>query len=202
MNQRLSVEILAMFLVAGCGGIAPTDNQTNFANTSQQLRNHHADSKDDVREDRDDSDEQSGEDSAETGNRQPARLTYEMHTTDSHDPGTPPTWKTRFKVDNTITLFFATDVHGRFSGHHKLTAFVYAPGNSLYQRFDVSFAAGVPAGQSEQSAERTRGGYRVWLQMPVAGTWIQQYQLTGKWSASSYVDGSPSPNAGVEFILE
>jgi hypothetical protein len=78
---------------------------------------------------------------------------------------------------------------------------VNLPGGSAYQRFDVNFATDVTAGAAEQQTEKTSTGCRVWVSMPVAGTTIQQYNLTGPWSASFYLDGSGAANASAGFSL-
>ena len=45
------------------------------------------------------------------------------------------------------------------------------------------------------------GGYRVWTSMQVAGTIIQQYSLTGPWSAQVTLDNATTPAASAAFTL-
>ena len=52
-------------------------------------------------------------------------------------------------------------------------------------------------------AEKTSSGsYRVWVQLPVAGTLIEQYGLKGPWAAETYVDGASVANAQAGFTLQ
>jgi hypothetical protein len=119
---------------------------------------------------------------------------YALQTTDARFEGIAPTWKSDFAIYSTYEVMFATEITGSLSGHHTQTVFVSMPGGGAYQRFDVSFATDVAAGLDEQQAEKTETGWRVWISMPVAGTMIEQYSLTGPWTAEVYVDGAAKAN--------
>ena len=126
-------------------------------------------------------------------------VTYALNTTDAY--GTAPTFSSSFVINQTYDLFFAVDVNGALAGHHSASVFVNLPGGSAYQRLDVAFATDVAAGAGEQQAEKTATGYRVWVSMPVAGTVIEQYQLTGPWTASAFIDAGSTAAASASFSL-
>jgi hypothetical protein len=99
------------------------------------------------------------------------------------------TFATSFSINDTNTLFFAFDMPSTKSGSHVARFEIYMPSGSPYQVFDVAFAAGTAPAAGETSADVISGGYRVWASMPVAGTMIQQMNLSGTWSAKIFLDG-------------
>jgi len=128
----------------------------------------------------------------------PAPVVCEIKTTDIKEN---PVWKTSFVVSTTRTVYMAVDFASS-RGHRQLTVFVNMPGNMPYQRFDVSFAVGVTPASGEQVAVQvSKGVYRVWVSMPVAGTMIERYNLRGVWDASAHLDGAASPNSSIAFTL-
>ncbi len=130
----------------------------------------------------------------------PTTQTYALRTTDAK--AASPTWKTSFNIANTYDVYLASDV-GTATGHHRDTVIVKMPGGSDYQRFDITYAAGVSATAGEQIAEKTStGAYRVWVKLPIAGTMIEQYGLSGPWAAETYVDGAAVANARADFTLQ
>jgi hypothetical protein len=131
----------------------------------------------------------------------PAAPSYQLLQTDMYAAGTTPTWRTAFPM-STLSVSFATEITGTLTGRHVVTVFVFAPGGQAYARYDIAFATDVVAYASEQQAERTATGYRVWVTMPVAGTMITQYDLRGAWTASAYVDSASTATAGSGFTLE
>jgi hypothetical protein len=114
-----------------------------------------------------------------------------------------PSFSDSFVIAETTDLHLALDVSASaVGGHNVATVFVDMPGGSAYQRFDVAFATNVVADPGELQAEPTATGYRIWITLPVAGTWIEQYQLSGTWTAEAYVNNSTSANASLAFTLE
>ena len=107
---------------------------------------------------------------------------------------------TSYAINNTNTLWFATDLSG-VTGHHTESVNVSMPGGSSYQVIAVAFAAGVTPASGEVAAEKTSTGYRVWAAMPVAGTIIQQYNLTGPWAATVALDSASSAAANTAFSM-
>lgn len=135
-----------------------------------------------------------GGQAALTGSAQAALVTSassQLRTTDAHRARVAPAWKSNFVITSTPDVFFALDIPSALKGHHIETVFV-SYGGSPYVRYDVSFAAGVAPAAGEQAAERTATGYRVWAAMPVAGTEIEQYGLSGPWSAGLMLDSTSS----------
>src|SRR6185436_8802086 len=102
-------------------------------------------------------------------------------------------WMTSYPIGSTYEVYFATVVPGTLAGHNTETLDVFVPGGTAWQRFTFSFATTVMAGAGEQQAQKITGGYLVWASMPVAGTDIDSYGLTGSWSAVAYVNGASKP---------
>ncbi len=130
----------------------------------------------------------------------PAAPTYALQTATAKDGS--PEWKSSFSLYGTYTIFIATEITGSLPGHHAANVTVLMPGGAPYQSFDVAFATDVPAYPYEQQAEPTANGWRVWVELPVAGTVIQQANLAGEWSAELRIDGAASPNATAGFLLQ
>ena len=96
----------------------------------------------------------------------------------------------------------STDIGGSFSGHHTERVVLWMPSGAAYQALNVAFAADVPAAAGEQQAQPTSTGWRVWTSIPVAGTTIEEFSITGRWSAGVYVDSSTAANASMTFTLQ
>jgi hypothetical protein len=126
---------------------------------------------------------------------------YVLKTTDARVVGVTPTFNTSYVIGSTANLYLATDLPSTVKGHHTLTLFVYMPGQSVYQRFDVSFSTDVTPYAGEQKAEKLSTGYRVWVTLPVAGTIIEQYSLTGPWTGDVFLDMASVANAKTSFTL-
>lgn len=124
---------------------------------------------------------------------------YTLRTTSQMS--TKPSWKSSFAISSTYTVYLAFDLPRSVRGHHQLTLFVLMPDGGLYQRFDIAFAT-EGAGPSEQLAQKTTTGYRVWAELPVAGTMIDQYHIAGAWRADAHLDGAGAPTAAATFMLE
>lgn len=124
---------------------------------------------------------------------------YGLLTTDAKSAA--PSWKTSYSIASTYTVYFATEI-ANLSGHHTESVFVNLPGGQAYTRYDVSFATDVAAAAGEVQAEKTATGYRLWVAMPVAGTDIQNYNLSGPWTASVYLDTASVPAATAGFSMQ
>lgn len=111
------------------------------------------------------------------------------------------TWQSSFMIADTPSVFIATDVPATLTGSHSVTVYVYTPAGSLYQSYTVPFATDVAAAEGEQQAEVTSTGYRVWVELHVAGTFIDMYGMTGTWKTESWVDAATTPNSFVTFDL-
>lgn len=128
--------------------------------------------------------------------------TFTARTTDAHQAGSEPQWKNTFPIHTTYDVFFALEIGGTYSGHHTATFEIRMPDGTTYQSFEVPFATDTEAFPGEQQAEAFSGGWRVWTNMPVAGTMIEMYGLSGTWSVAIYVDGASTPTASASFLLE
>jgi len=89
--------------------------------------------------------------------------------------------RARFEIDATNTLYLSADVRAG----HTVAFEVTEPGGAMWQRSEV-----VASGRAGAVTS-----------MPVAGTWIQQYALTGTWSVLVFVDAASSPAGQAAFEL-
>jgi hypothetical protein len=135
------------------------------------------------------------------GSGSTAAPTYALKATDAHTAGTNPIWKTSYPISSTYEVQLATEVTGTLPGHHLASVFVFTPGGASFIRYDVSFATDVAANAGEQQAERTATGWRVWVSLPVAGTMISTSNLSGTWSAETWVDAATAASAKTTFGL-
>lgn len=131
-----------------------------------------------------------------------AQPSYQLRATTAAVTSTSPVWGSTFVISSTTNLNLATDFSGLASGHHKASLFFYAPDTSLYQRNNVAFAVGVAPAAGEVSAQKTATGYRIWTSLPVAGTNIDMYSMTGVWSGQTWIDAAASANAKLSFTLQ
>lgn len=170
--SKLAVALTTLSLLVGCGG--PLDESDNGAlgATELGLKNR-------------------------TGSTAPS---YASQTAAAESAS--PVWVSTFSASTTSNIYFATVITGTLSGHHTESVSVNLPGGSLYQNITVAFATDVAAGAGEVQAQKTSTGYIVWAAMPVAGTIIQQYNLSGPWTDSVYVDGAPAANASGSFTVQ
>lgn len=111
----------------------------------------------------------------------------------------PIEWRRHFVLEATSDVHLSVDVMRPSPGPHVAAFEVFAPSGSLYQRFDVPFGAGVAASDDVLTV---RGGLQVWATLPVAGTWIQQFQMVGGWRVEVFLDQSPAPTDAFRFTLE
>lgn len=73
-------------------------------------------------------------------------------------------------------------------GAHVQRLELVTPDGSLYQRFS-------------SDVESADGRAHVETPVPVAGTWITEYQLYGTWTVNVYLDGNTTPVATTHFTL-
>lgn len=101
-----------------------------------------------------------------------------------------PSFKTKFVIANTPEIFAALDIKSRLTGTH-LAAFEFvSPDGVVFQRTEVPFSMG---------SART---YRLWNAMPIAGTWIQQFNMTGTWKVRVILDSETNSRATASFVLQ
>jgi hypothetical protein len=62
---------------------------------------------------------------------------------------------------------------------------VFEPAGNLYQRSEVD----------------STGRGRVFAELPVAGTWIQQFAMTGRWRVKVFLDDQPRAAGATNFEL-
>jgi predicted small secreted protein len=103
---------------------------------------------------------------------------------------TAPVFASTFSIETTYDLFIAFDIPVALSGQHVAIFEVSAPNGQVYQRTEVPFSSG------------TATSYRVWSAMPVAGTWIQQYAMSGGWTVRVFLDSEQVSRAVAAFVLQ
>ena len=114
---------------------------------------------------------------------------YALRFADERVNGEEPVWKNAFVVADTYFVEIATEIPASLTGHHTLHVYLREPtAGNVYQRFDVAFAAGTAANPDEVEAEVTASGFRVWVSLPVKGTFIDSFSLMGTWSVESWID--------------
>ncbi|GEM_PF-2802793 len=104
------------------------------------------------------------------------------------DTATNPTFASSFAILETYDLFFAFDVPASLPGYHSAAFEVVSPDGSVYQRTEVAFSTGAST--------------RVWSSMPVVGTWIQQFQMSGEWKVIVFLDAEQVSRASKTFVLQ
>ncbi|MBK7864158.1 MAG: hypothetical protein IPJ65_37295 [Archangiaceae bacterium] len=85
-----------------------------------------------------------------------------------------------YDVSSTNTLFFIAEARG--CTRH-LAFEVMEPGGNVWQRSEAACEA------------------RVVASMPISGTWIQQFSMTGTWTVKVFVDDAPNPAGSARFLL-
>jgi hypothetical protein len=103
---------------------------------------------------------------------------------------TRPIFSSSFAISSASDLFFAFDTSGALAGQHQATFEVTSPDGAMYQRKQVPFVPG--------SSTHTR----VWSSMPIAGTWIQQFAMTGTWTVKVFLDAEANARATKAFVLQ
>ncbi len=106
------------------------------------------------------------------------------------DTATHPVFASTFTILETYDLYFAFDVPSSLPGTHNAAFEIVAPDGSVYQRTDVTFTTG--------ASPHTR----VWSSMPVVGTWIQQFSMSGDWQVRVFLDAEQVSRASKTFVLQ
>ncbi|MBI5527751.1 MAG: hypothetical protein HY897_15580 [Deltaproteobacteria bacterium] len=127
---------------------------------------------------------------AEYGKAKPGTTvspTYALKYTDVKVSGQVPVSKSSFPIASTVDVYIAVD-YTNLTGSHAQSVRVFAPDGSLYQKFDKSICIGSSC--TSGAAPETIGSVsQYWESLPVAGTYITQYSLSGSWRVDLYVDG-------------
>ncbi|MBI5528675.1 MAG: hypothetical protein HY897_20280 [Deltaproteobacteria bacterium] len=127
---------------------------------------------------------------AEYGKAKPGATvspTYVLKYTDVKVSGQVPVSKSSFPIASTVDVHVAVD-YTNLSGLHAQSVRVFAPDGSFYQGFDKSICVG--SGCTSGAAPEVIGSVaQYWETLPVAGTYITQYNLSGSWRVDLYVDG-------------
>ncbi len=102
---------------------------------------------------------------------------------------------TTFSINATADLYFPFDMPSTKKGSHVARYEFTAPNGSMYQVETVAFAAGIAPMGNEISADIISGGYRIYVSMPVAGTMIQMFNYTGRWTVRVFLDDASVASA-------
>lgn len=76
----------------------------------------------------------------------------------------------------------------RLAGSHTQRLDLIAPDGAVYQRFT-------------SPVETVEGRATVETRLPVAGTWITEFSLEGRWTVNVYRDSADTPSATATFTL-
>ncbi|HEY8599978.1 MAG TPA: hypothetical protein VIL85_16190 [Thermomicrobiales bacterium] len=101
---------------------------------------------------------------------------------DTPYPPTDPAWATSFPVSTTYAVLFAVDLCGAVNPASTALE-LFMPGGFPYIREPL---AGPQSGMVTPGGPIACGdqvGQRYWVSLPVAGTAIEQYLITGDWEA-------------------
>ncbi len=101
-----------------------------------------------------------------------------------------PTWQTTYSIATTYDIFFAVDVVGPSGSNGTPTVDVFMPNGSAYDSMSTAI-----------SSASIACGKRFWYHLPLAGTWIDQYSLTGMWTAAAYLGGRQSVSTSFTLTL-
>ncbi len=135
------------------------------------------------------------------GGSTPPAVTAAVRTTDQPTPGLTPAAVTSFSVTSTYDVYAETE-YANITGTHSQTTRFFAPGEVLWQEGTFRFATDTTAASGEVQAIRVGTAYQTWDSLPVAGTAIASYGLTGTWTVRVYLDGSASPIASTSFVIQ
>ena len=76
---------------------------------------------------------------------------------------------------------------------HTVAFEIYQPGNTLYQRIEETVPPAMQSGRRVLTFNHA---------LPVAGTWIQQYAMSGRWQIRITVDDELNPAGKGSFLLQ
>ena len=122
--------------------------------------------------------------------RQPRPPPPLVWTSQISDTATDAIFKTSFPISTTHELYFAFDVPVPADYQQVARFVVTSPNGATFQTTQVPFSTG------------TSTRYRVWSSMPVAGTWIEQFQIKGTWTLKVYLSDEDAPRAQQTFLLQ
>ena len=122
--------------------------------------------------------------------RQPRPPAAPVWTSQISDTPTDAIFKTNFAIATTHELYFAFDVPVPATYQQVARFVVSSPNGATFQTTQVPFSTG------------TSSKYRVWSSMPVAGTWIEQFQIQGMWTLKVYISDEDAPRAQQTFLLQ
>ena len=95
---------------------------------------------------------------------------------------------TTFQVGSTRDVMIKVSWEGLDEGSHVQTLEILMPGGGLYQSTQAALFAGAAPGTFQTT--------RV---LPVAGTWIQQRNITGEWIVRASLDGQVINSQAVQI---
>jgi hypothetical protein len=126
-------------------------------------------------------------------------------------------WST-MKVKPSYSVSAVRDIYlytywPRLAGEHLITLRLYSPDGHLYQRIVAPISVGEPVSPTRQvegvenpvDVQQTAraGRYEVAVvQLPVAGTWITEHRLLGKWRVEVLLDDESTPAVSGAFTLK
>ncbi len=99
----------------------------------------------------------------------------------------PLQFEKHFRIDSTDAVYFVAEVSSSH-GSHTAAFEVHDPFGNIYQRTTRSF----DVGDSQAEAIEV---------LPVNGTWISQYAMTGQWTCQIFIDDASTESGDVAFIL-
>ena len=124
----------------------------------------------------------------------PPAPVYALKTTDAKVAGVVPAGKTTVRIATTVDLFVAVDYQNVTGAHTQLVQ-LFSPDGSYYQGFSRSVCIGPACTTDLPEVVGTVAQY--WVTVPVAGSYISQYSLTGTWRVDLYVDGTKTATANI-----
>ncbi len=105
---------------------------------------------------------------------------------------TKPSFETSFAIATTPDVYGVLDIPSATATkgqHHAAFEFI-SPDGVVFQRTEVPFKMGKAKSR------------RLFNAMPIAGTWIQQFQMTGAWKVRVFLDAEAAARATATFTLQ
>lgn len=122
--------------------------------------------------------------------------------------------QTQFSITSLRELRVYTLWDGLRGQHTERRVFLAPSGDRYYEKlvpFSTELEApvpfetqvAIPHARTVQAVEPSEDGYAPVLDyFGVAGTWISQHSMTGRWQVQVYLDGEPSPRLTAAFDLQ
>jgi hypothetical protein len=114
--------------------------------------------------------------------------------------GSAPPLVTQFPILSSYDVYLETE-YANLTGVHTQTTVFYAPGGITWQTTSFTFATTVKATGSEVQAAAVGKTWQTYASMPVAGTAIQNYGLSGTWTVAVFLDSATKPMTSQSFTL-